>query len=93
LHYDTVPAFGSGLTIYVTDTVEFEEFYRILEAFGFSLSMGTPIECVVRNQSDFANGYQDTVPDSDDTPQTLTSTMLMEKILEEVFLKVGILPV
>jgi hypothetical protein len=93
LHYDTVPAFGSGMTIYVTDTVEFDEFYRILEAFGFSLSMGTPIECVVRNQPEFANEYQDTAPESDEIPQTFTSIMLMEKIQEEVFRKVGILPV
>ena len=55
--------------------------------------MGTPIECVVRNQSVFANEYRDTVPDGANTPQILTSTTLMEKILEEVFLKVGILPV
>jgi hypothetical protein len=92
LHYDTVPSFGSGTTIYVTDTVEFDEFYRILEEFGFSLSMGTPIECVVRNQSEFASEYQDTVPDSDEIPHPLTSIMLMEMIHEEVLCKVGILP-
>jgi hypothetical protein len=92
LHYDTVPSSGSGVTIYVTDTVEFDEFYRVLEAFGFSLSMRTPIECVVRDQPEFANEYQDTVPDNDEIPQTLTSIMLMERIHKEVFRKVGILP-
>jgi hypothetical protein len=77
-----------GVTVYVKDDVALYEFNRLINDFGETLTLGYPIECVVRNPDTFPI-IPTAVVDEELIP---TSEQLMEMIQNQVFRKVGILP-
>ena len=84
---ESSPLLEDGVTVYVKDDAALYEFNRLLNDFGETLTLGYPIECVVWNP--------DPIPVIPTVDEGLipTSEQLMAMIQNQVFQKVGILPV
>jgi hypothetical protein len=84
---ESSPLLEDGVTVYVKDDAALYEFNRLINDFGEALTLGYPIECVVRNP--------DPIPVIPTVDEGLipSSEQLMEMIQNQVFRKVGILPV
>ena len=83
---DSSPLLEDEVTVYVKDDAALYEFNRLISDFGETLTLGYSIECVVRNPDPLP-----VIPVVDEgfIP---TSEQLMEMIQNQVFQKVGILP-